>query len=212
MQNYILISFTFAILLIGIFFFTYEKKRPQPRDIMPIVIMCVVSALGRIVFNFIPQVQPSTAIIIIMGICYGRQAGFITGAMTALVSNMILGQGPWTIWQMTAWGIIGFLAGFIRCYPFGQTTESNFKKTTHILLVAVFGFFSAFLFSMITDIWTIASIGSALTPSLAISIFTTGMIFNISHAIGNVIFIFLLYPAFAKKLLRLKHKYGILKG
>jgi len=220
MSNYVLLSFGIAILLIGIFFFTYERKHPQPRDIMPIVIMCVISSLSRVIFSFIPQIQPSTAIIIIMGVCYGKQIGFMTGAMTAIVSNMVLGQGPWTIWQVLAWGIIGLIAGWFPCYNFiqighnrtkiVQSTKQVMKKYLNIGFIAIYAFFSAFLFSIIIDIWTVSTLGSDLTLPMIISVFTAGIIFNIGHAIGNVLFFILLYPVFTKKFQRLKLKYGIL--
>ena len=58
-----------------------------------------------------PQVKPCAAIIIITGIALGKKAGFLTGAMTAFVSNFFMGQGPWTPWQMVAFGLLGYIFG-----------------------------------------------------------------------------------------------------
>ncbi len=200
MSNYLLISFIFAIVVCGIFFFSFERRSPSARDILPIIIICVIASLGRLIFSFIPQVQPVTVIVIITGICYGKQPGFITGALCALISNIFMGQGPWTPWQMLAWGIIGLLAGFLP----------EIKNRFHFFLVILYSVFSAFLFSIIMDVWTISSYGEFLNFNIAMTIFGTGIIFNISHAIGNIIFILILYFPISKKLIRLKTKYGIL--
>ena len=79
--------------------------------------MAVASA-GRVVFNFLPQIQPVTAIVIIMGVYCGKQTGFLTGSLCALVSNLFLGQGPWTPFQMLAWGLVGVLAAVLAKAPF----------------------------------------------------------------------------------------------
>ncbi len=72
--------------------------------------LIALAALGRIPFAALPGVQPSSFLIIVSGLVFGPQAGFLTGAMTALVSNFFLGQGPWTPWQMLGWGLMGMSA------------------------------------------------------------------------------------------------------
>lgn len=198
--NYILLSFFTAGGICVIFFLSFENRKPSIRDIMPIVVVCIVAALGRVVFNFIPQLQPVTAIVIIMGITYGPQSGFITGALSALISNMYLGQGPWTPWQMLAWGTIGFLSGFLG--------KSKFSRLP--VVYCTFGFLSGFLFSIITDIWTVSSLGQALNAGIVLAVFSSGIIINIGHSAGNVVFLLLLFGLFNRKLERIKTKYGVL--
>lgn len=197
-----MLSFLFAAIVCGCFYLFYEKSYPKARDIMPVIVICVIASLGRIIFQFAPQIQPVTAIVIIMGCCYGSQTGFLTGSLCALISNMILGQGPWTLWQMLAWGTIGFLAGILR----------RFKYGTNLIVLSVFAFFSAFLYSLICDIWTVSSLGESLNIPMAVGIFMTGILFNIGHAIGNVLFILVLYRPLSTKLRRLTVKYGVLEG
>ena len=78
---------------------------------MPIAVLSVIGALGRAVFAVIPSFNPNSAVVIIAGMQFGPLAGFLTGSLSALASNMLLGQGPWTLWQMTAWGMMGCFAG-----------------------------------------------------------------------------------------------------
>lgn len=198
MDNYVLLTFAMAVLSIGVFFLTFERGKKKLPKIMMIVTLCAISSVGRIIFNFIPQVQPTTVIVILAGVSLGSQGGFLTGALSALVSNMVLGQGPWTPWQMLAWGIIGAIGGLI-----GKT-----KLKDNLWLMCIFAFFSAFLFSVIVDIYTISSIGQAVNFKMALSTISAGLLFNISHAVGNVIFILMLYKPMCKKINRVQLKYG----
>ena len=70
---------------------------------------------GRVLFAFIPNVQPVTTMTACAGVALGPRAGAAVGGIAALVSNGFLGQGPWTPWQMLGWGLVGVLGGGIRC-------------------------------------------------------------------------------------------------
>lgn len=112
-------------ILLGLFFLlasaipfllVFDKKKPQARELVPIAVMAAIAVVGRTVFEIIPlpNFKPCSAIIIITAVAFGPEAGFLTGALTAFVSNFIFGQGPWTPWQMFTWGLVGFLAGILQ--------------------------------------------------------------------------------------------------
>ncbi|SHI73409.1 ECF transporter S component [Parasporobacterium paucivorans] len=201
MSNYILITALIALAICAVFLFAFERKRPSARDILPIVIMCVIASVGRVIFSFLPGIQPVTAIVIIMGVCYGPQTGFVTGALCALISNVFIGHGPWTPWQMLAWGLIGIIGAGIAHFRWGRKTY----------VLAAYGVLAGFLYSMIMDIWTVSTLASGLTLPIVLSVYGAGLLYNIGHAIGNAVFIVLLYKPLSKKLLRLRSKYGILE-
>lgn len=98
------------------FLLVFDKKKPQARELVPIAVMAAIAVVGRTVFEIIPlpNFKPCSAIIIITAVAFGPEAGFLTGALTAFVSNFIFGQGPWTPWQMFTWGLVGFLAGILQ--------------------------------------------------------------------------------------------------
>ena len=98
--------------------------------------MSAISIAGRSLFIITPGFKPVAAITAITGFSLGAEAGFLTGAISALVSNMFFGQGPWTPFQMFMWGIIGFIAGLL-----GKTGVMH-KKIPLIL----FPFFRAVAF------------------------------------------------------------------
>ena len=91
----------------------FERRKPQARELVIIAVLCAIGVAGRVAFFMLPQFKPVTAIVIISGVAFGGEAGFLVGAVTGFVSNMFFGQGPLTPWQMFAFGIIGFLAGVL---------------------------------------------------------------------------------------------------
>ena len=97
-----------------VLFAGFERSRAGAQAVVLIALLSAVSCAGRVLFAGLPSVQPSSSLIILTGIVFGPQAGFMTGAMTALTSNMLLGQGPWTVWQMSAWGMMGLSSGLLQ--------------------------------------------------------------------------------------------------
>src|SRR4051794_41829266 len=90
------------VLLAG--FRWYERERPQARVLSLVAALAALAVVGRLAFAAIPNVKPVTDIVLFAGMALGAAPGFAVGAVTALVSNVFLSQGPWTPWQMAAWG------------------------------------------------------------------------------------------------------------
>ena len=107
------ISMCIIILSMLPFFLVFENRRPQAREVVVIAVMAALAVAGRAAFFMLPQFKPTAAIVIIAGVGLGAEAGFLTGALAGFVSNFFFGQGPWTPWQMFAFGIVGFLGGLI---------------------------------------------------------------------------------------------------
>lgn len=196
-----LLSLFLISLAILPFFLRFEHSRPKPRDIVPIVVLSAIASLGRALFVFLPSVQPATAIIIISGIAFGPQAGFLTGALTALTSNMMLGQGPWTPWQMYAWGLTGYLAGTLQ-------QRGLFRKT---LIVYIFGFLMSVVYSWITNIQMIISFIRPITWQAISIVYLTGLVNDAMHAISTLAFLMLIFKSWLHKLERIKLKFGIIE-
>ena len=87
------------------------------------VIAAVITALC-VVGRFIPFFKPIAALTIIAAVYLGGETGFMVGAMAALMSNFYFGQGPWTPFQMLAWGMIGLIAGYFLQYNGMDTLAS----------------------------------------------------------------------------------------
>ncbi len=182
------------------FFFLFEWEKPKPKDILPIVVICCGASLGRVLFAVIPQVQPVTALVIIAGSVYGCRKGYITGAFCALISNLFLGQGPWTLFQMTAWGMVGFFAGIVEKWA------KKFSVSVKTWIYAIYGVFAGFMFSIIVDLLTICYLGEGRNLASVLAVFGTGIAFNVGHAVFNGILLLFLYELLSKKLYRIKRK------
>ena len=94
------------------FFLRFEERKPQARELVLLAVMCALAVASRAVFAPLPHFKPMVGIIMLTGIAFGPETGFMTGALSGFVSNFIFGQGPWTPWQMFAYGVAGLLAGF----------------------------------------------------------------------------------------------------
>ncbi len=198
-QQAALLSMLVAILASVPFFINFERSRPKPRDILPIVVMAALATAGRLIFGPIPHFKPVSAIVIVTGITFGRRSGYVAGALTALASNMFIGQGPWTPWQMFSWGLTGYLAGVLE-------DRGWFK---HRWFVYAYGFFSGVIFGLIMDSWHIVGFVSPLTLESALVAYGAGFFFNITHSFATVLFLVPILNPWTKKLTRVKRKFGL---
>src|SRR5690242_2109797 len=87
----------------------YERTHPSSKVLAMVATLAALAALGRIAFAPLPNVKPTTDIVFLCGYVLGGAPGFAVGALAALSSNLVFGQGPWTPWQMVAWGIVGVI-------------------------------------------------------------------------------------------------------
>ena len=197
-RKYAFVSLALSVVACIPFFVSFEKGKNDARRIVIIAVMTALSVAGRFVFAPIPFFKPVTAIVIITAIYLGAEAGFITGAFSAVVSNFYFGQGPWTPFQMFAWGLIGFLAGLLA----KRLVESN-------VLLIIFGALSGVVFSFIMDVWTTLWADGTFNIARFIASITTAAPFTVVYMVSNVIFLLLLTKPIGRKLQRLKTKYGI---
>lgn len=201
---YLWLSFGFVILAIFVFLVRFERRKVEPRELVLLAVLASIAAVGRIPFASLPSVQPTTFVIMMSGFVFGAESGFIIGAVAALASNMILGQGPWTPWQMAAWGLVGLTAGWLR------TTKVMNRKTGRIFFGIVWGF----LFGWIMNLWGFLSIvqsGSTFEWKAFLVYLIGSATFDTMHAISNVFFLLLFGDLWLKILSRFKRKYGLLE-
>lgn len=197
-KQYAWISLAVAVFACASFFLAFEKGKAGTRQMILISVMVAITVVGRILFAPIPGFKPVTAIIVLTAMVFGSEAGFMTGALTAVISNFYFGQGPWTPFQMFIWGLIGLLAGLLA---------APLKRSK--LALAVYGVFSGVIFSLLMDVWTVlwwdgsfnlARYGAAILSALG---------FTAVYAASNVAFLLILSKPIGGKLERIKVKYGL---
>lgn len=203
-RSFYFISICVILLSMLPFFMIFEDRKPQAREIVVISVMVVIATMGRTVFSMLPNFKPVTAIVIISGIGLGPEAGFLTGAMTGFISNFFFGQGPWTPWQMFAFGIIGFLSGIIF-------RNERKKYAYDKIIISIFGGIATFIiYGFIMDTSSALSFLDGLTWNAVIAKYISGIPINITHGISTIIFLIVMTKPILKKLERIKQKYGIL--
>ena len=201
-SGYLISSLLIILYIMVPFYLSFEKGKPQAREVVLIAVMVALAVVSRAAFFMVPQFKPMLAVIIIAGVCLGAQSGFLVGSMSAFVSNFLFGQGPWTPFQMLAWGLIGFFAGMLA---------ANLLKSKSPVALSIYGFFAVFLLhGGITDLWTLLGMSSRPTLAMALTVYGTGFIFNIILAVATVIFLLLLTRPMIEKIQRVQRKYGLL--
>ncbi|SHH98863.1 energy-coupling factor transport system ATP-binding protein [Sporobacter termitidis DSM 10068] len=203
-RKYYFISLLILLETMLPFFLVFEGRKPQARELIVISVLCAIGVAGRAAFFMLPQFKPVAALVIISGVAFGGETGFLVGAVTMLASNVLFGQGPWTPWQMFAMGVIGFLAGVL--FRKGVLRRSR-------LPLCIFGGLAA-----------IAIYGGVMNPSYVVlynahptwpmflSAYLMGFPFDLIHAAATAIFLWLASRPMLEKLDRIKVKYGLVEA
>jgi energy-coupling factor transport system substrate-specific component len=199
-QHYGLLSILLIILAMIPFFLRFERRKPQARELAVIAVMATLAALGRVMFAPIPDFKPTSAIVIITAAAFGPEAGFLTGTVAAAASNLFLGQGPWTPWQMFAWGLIGFGAGML--------SKGRLKS---VLGLSIYGFLAGFAFGWVMNIWLIIAFIQPVTWQTIIAAYVSSFWFDFTHGLSTLIFLLVLAKPWIKIINRIKIKYGLLE-
>lgn len=205
-RSYYFISLCVIVAAMLPFFAAFEDRRPQARELVLIAALVVIATAGRAVFFMLPHFKPVTALVIVAGIGLGAEAGFLTGAMTGFVSNFFFGQGPWTPWQMFAFGVIGFLAGLL----FEKRARQG---KVPLVAVCLFGFAATVvIYGLLLDTSTALSVLDGLTWQSALACYVAGVPVNVTHGVSTVVFLLVCARPMLKKILRMRVKYGLLPG
>lgn len=165
-------------------------------------VMTAFAVFGRIAFAAIPNFKPTTAVVILSGMAFDPATGFLTGALSALLSNFYFGQGLWTPVQMLAWGLIGFLSGLL----------TNCKFINKLWKIVAFGLFSALLYGIMLDTWHVLFFVKTYTIEALLATAGASALFNFSHALSTVLFLSFLAMPFLRRAKRIRLKYMDLEG
>lgn len=201
-RKYYFISLLIILETLLPFAVVFETRKPQARELITISVLCAIAVAGRAAFFMVPQFKPVVAIVIIAGVCFGGEAGFLVGAITGFASNMFFGQGPWTPWQMFAFGVIGFLAGILF-------RKGLLRKTKGSL--CIFGGLATFLiYGGIMNPASVLMWQAKPNAQMFISAYLMGIPFDLIHAFASVFFLWFLSSPMIEKLERIKVKYGLI--
>ncbi|MEL7564920.1 MAG: ECF transporter S component [Dehalobacterium sp.] len=202
-RKYYFISLLIILETMLPFVLVFESRKPQTRELIIIAVLCAIGVAGRGAFFMLPQFKPVVAVTIITGVALGGEAGFLVGAVTGFVSNMFFGQGPWTPWQMFAFGIIGFLAGVLF--------RKGLLRRVRVAL-CIFGGLATFLiYGGIMNPATVFMFQAKPTAEMFYLYYLQGIPFDLVHAGATVLFLWLISQPMLEKLDRIKVKYGLIE-
>ncbi len=184
------------------FFLIFEGRKPQARELTVIAVLCAIGVVGRAAFFMLPAFKPVLALVIIAGVAFGGETGFLVGAMTMVASNVLFGQGPWTPWQMFSAGIIGFLAGVLFRKGLLRRSKVSLCIYGAIASIVIYG---GIMNPAAALIYT-----ETLNWKLLLTYYVSGIPVDLIHAIATVLFLWLAAEPMLEKLDRIKVKYGLM--
>jgi hypothetical protein len=193
-------SFAVLGLALAAGFGWYERAHPSSKVLALVATLAALAALGRVAFAPLPNVKPTTDIVLLSGFALGGPPGFAVGAVAALASNLVFGQGPWTPWQMGAWGLVGVIGAAL-----GAATGRRLGRVPLALACGAAGL----LFGAILDFSTWVTFSGEHTLGGYLAFSGTSLSFNVAHAVGNVVFCLAFGPAFVRALLRFRERFEV---
>lgn len=200
-RKYYFISLLLILEMLFPFFLSFEKRKPPARELALLAALSALGVAGRAAFFMLPEFKPVAAFVITVGLCFGCEYGCIVGALSAFLSNFFFGQGPWTPWQMFAFGLVGALSGLMF---YGR------KRRVSRVLLTVFGFLTVLvLYGGVMDISAVLMAEPYPTVSALTASLIAGIPVNLLHAGATALFLFFLAEPFADKFDRIRIKYGI---
>ena len=195
-----LASFALLACALAAGFGWYERAQPSSKVLALVATLAALAALGRVAFAPLPNIKPTTDIVLLSGYALGGAPGFVVGAAGALASNLFFGQGPWTPWQMGAWGLVGVL---------GAALGAAAGRRLGRIALGVACFLAGFLYGAILDFSTWVTFSGEHTLGQFVAYSATSLGFNVAHAVGNLLFCLAFGPAFVRALLRFRARFEV---
>jgi len=192
-----------SFLLVGVVlaagWLAYERRAPSARIAAVVAVMAALAALGRDAFVALPDVKPITAMTFVVGYALGPLPGFTVGALGMLVSNFALGQGPYTPWEMAAWGIVG-LAGALL----GRLSGRRVGRVPLALACALAALAAKEVMNVYT--WTL---GASHTPAAFLAVAGQGLVYDVTDVVASLLFALAFAPELARVLARTRVRMNI---
>ena len=203
-RKHMIISLAVVLETMLPFFLVFEGRKPQARELVILAVLSALAIGGRAVFFALPGFKPVAAMVILTGVAFGAEAGFMVGAMTMFCSNVIFGQGPWTPWQMFAMGIIGLLAGIL----FRRGILHRGRAS-----LSVFGGLMTFLiYGGIMNPASVLMYQSDPSWKMILTACVAGVPADAVHTLSTILFLWFLTEPMLEKLDRVKVKFGLMES
>ncbi|MBL1228512.1 ECF transporter S component [Enterococcus sp. BWB1-3] len=162
------------------------------REIAYLGLMAAAATVGRILLQVIPNVQPMTAIFLILTLQLGASRGVVVCLLSVLVTNLYMGMGVWTIAQLASYVCIICLVGILRQFHWYRQ---------HLIIQIVVSVLAGFIYGFIISVISVQIYG---VTSFWVY-YLQGLTFDMLHAAGNGGFYWILAPLFGKLFKKLEN-------
>lgn len=201
-RKYLFISMMTAVLSCIPFWTSLSRGKYSAKKVVLIAVLVAIATAGRSVFFMFPGIKPMAAVVIVTGISLGAEAGFLTGSLTMLLSNMLFGQGPWTPWQMFSMGLIGLLAGLLA-----TAGKERMEKRSSLCLLGLIS--PLVIYGGIMNFASLLMMSYTINKESIIAIYLSGIPMDLLHAVSTVVFLAVGGKPMLEKIERVKKKHGI---
>ena len=189
------------------FFAAFESRRPTAHDVVVVAVLCALAVVARAAFFWIPYVTALTAVIIVAGIALGPTSGFMVGAVSLFASNFLFAQGPWTPWQMLAYGLAGFVFGLLA--QKGKMPRSDLSGRQRVALSLSGCAFVVCVLGPVLDTSSVFLLLNPVTPAGALGVYAAGLPVNLVHGVSTAVVLFLVANPILGHVGRIRLKYGL---
>jgi energy-coupling factor transport system substrate-specific component len=178
----------------------YERSRPSAKLVALVATLAALAVAARVLFAVVPNVQGTTDVALLSGYVLGPAPGFVVGALSALASNVFLGQGPWTPWQMVGWGAAGVSGAALAV--------ASRRRAGRVALAGACAL-AGLVFGAWMDLFVLLSFTAQPSAGGYLAIAGISLPFNVAHAIGNAALALAFGPAFVRVLERFRRRLNV---
>ncbi len=171
------VSFVLVLALVGIGVGAYGARTRAATELSLIAALAALATASRVLFASLPNVKPVTFVVLVAGVALGPGPGFMVGATSALVSNLFFGQGPWTAWQMLAWGAVGVVGGLIG-------RRGRIPRRWELVAA---GAVLALAFDWFVTLWMFLAYTARTWPAF-VALYAQGLPFDLAHVAATALF------------------------
>ena len=154
-----------------------ERSLDSGSDLTVLALMALFAVTGRVLLEPLPNVQPVTVIVLLVGIHYGATKSIGVATLVAIVSNLVLGHGLWTFYQALGWALVGVTGALL-------SQSLRIGEKISVPRVATLSFIAAFVFDWVVSISVLHSIPLESLPVYIM----VGLPFDLAHGVGNMAF------------------------
>lgn len=205
--SYALASIVVVLCALAPTFIIFEHRRPRATEIALIAVMCALAIIARVAFAALPNFKPTAGVIMICGMALGSGPGFLAGALTMLISDLVFGMGPWAPWQMLSIGLCGAFGGtmgrWVKC------GDARMSKGERIGVSVGCGAFVLFVAGPILDTSTLFYMISTITVESVIAVYAAGVPLNLLHALATFFTVLIVGPPLLHAFAYVRKRYGL---